>query len=795
LNAGNIIRKLLIVPVFIAGISVAFSQVQTQTIKGIITDKDTRSPLAGANVIVINSDPLIGVTADENGKFRLIAPVGRISLKATFLGYEDLVVRDILVSSGKEIDLSLEMREKLISATEIFVTTRGGTQAAINPMAAVSSITVRANDALRYAGGFYDPSRIVNSFAGVVTANNDESNDIVIRGNSSRGLLWRLEGIEIPNPNHFSDGQGGSGGAYSAITSNVISNFDFFTGAFPAEYGNAMSGVMDLNLRKGNADKYEFAFQTGMIGAELAAEGPLAKNKGSSFLLNARYANFNYLSNLGLIDLGETNYAPRSSDLVFNFNFPSGRWGNINAFGFFGKSSIGKIAEHNISAWQSDRDRWEEFETIQSAAAGIKHIYSLPRGNSYMKSVLAFTWYRDSYSEGFIDSSYNRTNSYYYDYKYPSLRYSFMMNSKLDSKAVIRYGANVNILGASMEDMKMNQSGQYTTLVAPEGSGLLLSSFIQIKNRVTEKLEFNSGCNVIYYSVNGDMNVEPRLGLKWQVSPGSFFTSGLGLHSRIESFPVYYNLVRNLYGEMVSVNRNLNFSQSLHFVAGVDLSAGNNMRVKIEGYNQQLFNIPIIYNKNSRYSAINSSEELPSAKLENEGKGYNRGIEFTAEKNYSDNYYFLFTLSLFTSKYLAGDNKWYNSFYNNSFVSNLLAGKDFYFGLNKRNSFGINAKMLYRGGYRYTPVDMARTIKYKRIIYDSSHTYGAQLPDFFRLDAGMSYRLNNPTFSFVVMLDVQNLTGRKNVFRKKFNYENNHIVETRVYSLGTVPVVNLRIEF
>ena len=794
MNSRSIIGK-IIIPLILAATTSLFSQSPTQVIKGVAIDKDTHVPLPGTNVIIINSDPLAGTTSDENGKFRLMAGTGRISLKASFLGYEDLIINDILVATGKEIDLTLEMSEKIMKANEIVVTASNNKQAAINPMAAVSASTIRAGDALRYAGGFYDPSRIVNAFAGVITANNDESNDIVIRGNSSRGLLWRLEGIEIPNPNHFSDGQGGSGGAYSAITSNVISNFDFFTGAFPAEYGNAMSGVMDLNLRKGNPDNYEFAFQTGMIGAEVSAEGPLSKTNGSSFLVNARYVNFSILSRLDLIDLGETNFAPRSSDIVLNTNFPAGKAGIFNLFGFYGKSQIGKTAVHDYNAWQSDRDRWEEYESIESGVAGIKHIYSLPGGKSFMRSVLAFTYYSDSYSEGFIDSSYIRTNSYYYSYKYPSVRYSFMMNNKLDSRTIIRYGLNLNLLGASMQDFKINQAGLYDTLVAPDGSGFLTTLYIQMKNRVTEKLEFNSGFHVINFSVNGDMNVEPRFGMRWQAAPGNFFTAGIGLHSRIESFPVYYNLIKNRYDNKIPLNKNLGFSKSFHSVIGVDLSAGKNLRIKIEGYNQQLFEIPIINNTNSKYSAINSSEDLPSTALDNEGLGYNRGVEFTIEKSYSRDYYLLYTLSLFQSKYRAGDKKWYNSYYNNSFVTNFLAGKDFYFGNNRRNCFGVNFKSLIRGGYRYTPVDIARSIKYKRIIYDSSRTYGAQLPVFIRIDGGLSYRRNNAGYSFMIMADVQNVTGRKNVFRKRFSYESNQLIETNVYSLGAVPVINLRIEF
>jgi hypothetical protein len=760
-----------------------------------VTDKETRTPLAGANVIILNSLPLTGTTTDVSGKFRITAEIGRATVRVSFLGYEDIILPDLLIASGKEVDLNVEMREKVIRTQEVIVSAGRENRAGINQMATISTQTIRTDDALRYAGGFYDPSRIVNSFAGVVTANSDESNDIIIRGNSSRGLLWRLEGIEIPNPNHFSDGQGGSGGAYSAITSNVISNFDFFTGAFPAEYGNAVSGVMDLNLRKGNSDHREYALQTGMIGAEISAEGPFKKNSGTSFLIDARYVNFSYLSNLKLIDLGGTNFAPRSQDVVFNINLPEKNSGNINIFGFYGSSEFGKFAVHNTSSWSTSDDSWEEIQAQGSAVLGIKHLLTLPGGTGFIRSVVAYTTFYDTYSEGFVDSSFNRTNSYHHNYKYPAIRFSFLLNNKVSSKDIIRTGINIQLLGARMEDLRLNSSGSYDTFVSPEAFGVLYQFYTQLKKRITENFEINSGGHIMIFSVNGDINLEPRVGFRWQFAPGKYFNTGVGLHSRTESFPVYYSLIKNNYGILEPLNKDLGFSKSFQLVTGLDLAITNNIRLRIEAYNQKLFDIPIVYKTTSTYSAINTAEELPLSDLTNKGLGFNRGIELTLEKSFSKNYYFLFTISLFKSKYKPGDGNWYNTYYNTSFVSNFLAGRDFYFGRNKRNSIGINTKSLIRGGYRYTPVDLAKSLKSKKIIYASSQTYADQLPDFIRIDAGINFRRNNPGFSWIIMLDVQNISNRKNVFRKRFSYQNGEVITNNIYSIGAVPVVNLRIEF
>jgi hypothetical protein len=771
------------------------AQKPTQVLKGIVTDKETRTPLAGANIIILNSTPLNGTITDVGGKFRLSAEIGRVSVRVSFLGYEDIVLSELLIASGKEVELSIELREKIISTQEVIVSSGRESRAGINQMASISTNTIRTEDALRYAGGFYDPSRIVNSFAGVVTANSDESNDIIIRGNSSRGLLWRLEGIEIPNPNHFSDGQGGSGGAYSAITSNVISNFDFFTGAFPAEYGNAVSGVMDLNLRKGNADHHEYAFQTGMIGAEISAEGPEKNNSGSSFLVDARYVNFSYLNKLNLIDLGSTNYAPRSRDVVFNINLPGKKSGSVNIFGFYGSSELGKYAVHNTGSWSTNDDRWEEIQGQGSTVLGIKHLLTLKGGAGYIRSVVAYTGFYDTYSEGFVDSSFVRTNSYHHQYRYPSLRFSFLMNNKLSPKNILRTGINVQFLSARMEDYRLNSAGHYDNFVAPDASGVLYQFYTQLKNRITENLEINSGVHIMIFSVNKDINLEPRLGLRWQFAPGKYFNAGLGLHSRTESFPVYYSLIKNSSGIKTTLNSDLGFSKSFQLVCGLDLAITSNLRLRLEGYNQNLFEIPIINKPNSTYSAINTSEDLPNSDLSNKGQGYNRGIELTFEKSFSDNYYFMYTFSLFKSKYKPGDGNWYNTYYNTSFVTNLLAGKDFYLGRNKRSSIGINTKTLVRGGYRYTPVDLTQSLKSKKVIYASSQTYADQLPDFIRIDAGINFRRNNPGVTWMVMVDVQNITDRKNVFRKRFSYQNGAVITNNDYSIGVVPVVNIRLEF
>jgi hypothetical protein len=772
-----------------------FPQDLVQILKGTVTDRETGMPLPGANIFILDSSPPLGVVADTNGKFRFATSIGRITIRISFLGYEDMILKDVLITSGREVNITAGLQEKVIQTNEVVVRSSKGNIPNISQMAAVSINTIRPEDALHYAGGFYDPARIVNSFAGVVTANNDDSNDLIIRGNSPRGLLWRLEGVEIPNPNHFSSGMGGSGGAFSAVTSNVIDNFDFFTGAFPAEFGNAFSGIMDLNLRRGNNDVREYAFQTGMIGGEIAAEGPFTKNSEASYLLNARYTNFKILSDLELIDLGEINYAPRTKDVVFNISLPSKKTGNINIFGLYGASALGRIAERDYRKWISTSDRWEEMEKQSSLTVGIKHYYVIPGGETYIKSVLAYSSFSDYYHEGYVDSSYVHTDSYYYDYKYPSFRYSLIVNHKFSARQSVRVGINYNYLSGNMANYKLISEGVFDTLVAPHDNATLLQSHFQWKYRTTAGFEINAGMHILYYSLNGEISIEPRLGLRWQLWPGGTFIAGLGVHSKTESLAAYNSLIKNDEGRPATLNHDMGLANAFHGVAGFDFSFKNDVRLRIETYFESLNNIPIVNLATSRYSTLNTAERLPEQVLENAGTGRNTGIEITLEKSFTKNYYFLITGSLYDSWYTAGDNKRYNTLYNTKYVSNILAGKDFSFGKDKRNLIGINSRLICRGGYRYTPVNKSRSLELNRIVYLDSQTYSKQLPGFLRIDAGISFRRNFSKSSLVVMLDVQNATGRRNVFKRRFSYETGKIIVNDILSIGTVPVFNFRIEF
>ena len=207
----------------------------TQNVRGSIVDKDSKTPLPGANIVISTLDPVKGTATDPNGHFKIEKiPVGRHSIKISYVGYEPIIMQNIELSSGKELILNLELQESVMME-EVVIEAEGEKEKSINKMATVSARTFSIEETQRYAGSLNDVARMAQNFAGVQGAD-DSRNDIVIRGNSPTGVLFRLDGVDIPNPNHFAL-MGTTGGPVSLLNNNVLDNSDFMTGAFPAEYG------------------------------------------------------------------------------------------------------------------------------------------------------------------------------------------------------------------------------------------------------------------------------------------------------------------------------------------------------------------------------------------------------------------------------------------------------------------------------------------------------------------------------------------------------------------------------
>ncbi len=764
----------------------AYSQNLTQTIKGKVFDSETQISLPGATIIVVGSDPLRGTSTNADGFFRLEkVPVGRVTLQINFLGYESRYISDLLVGSGKEVVLNIPLKESFTTLAEVLVRPDIKKDEAINKMATLSARTFSVEEAQRYAGGFEDPSRLASSLAGV-TPSTVDNNEIVIRGNAAKGILWRIDGVEIPAPNHLA-GLYSGGGINMMFSTNMLANSDFFTGAFPAEYGNALSGVFDLNLRTGNSDKRETTLQFGSYGVELATEGPFIKGKRASYLVDYRYSTFGILENL----LPQVTGLPTSSDLSLKLNFPTKKAGVFSLWSINGKSKIKFDPKTDSTEWKTNYDNYQYDIHYDLTASGLNH-RKIIGDKSYLFSSVSYSATRYTYQSTYLRpnltfipvADQNEVNSELSLYSY--------LNHKFNSRHTNRTGITIRRLAYNY-DVKTNSnvavSDSTDYFVDNKGATSSFRFYSQSKYYLLENLLVNADLHLYYFNLNNDYSIEPRLGIKWNFKPTQSLSFAYGKHSRLEPLRTYLMEVETTDG-WSNLNKNLGITKAHHFVLGYDWNLSNFTHMKIEPYYQILCDVPVI--PDSSFSMINYKNDMFfSSKLTNEGTGRNIGVDVTFEHFLKDGFYYLFTASVFDSKYTGGDGVERNTRYNQNYVLNLLAGKEWQ--VRKNNIFSLNGKFTILGGQRYAPVDENKSVQYQFVVYDDSKIYEEQSPTNYYLDFSINYRINKAKSSHTIIFHMKNLLMQKEFLGHAFNYKSN---SAEPYELTIMyPYLSYKFEF
>ncbi len=787
-------KKITLLIIFSFCLINIMAQNYTQTVKGKVQDGDTQVSLPGATVVLLGSDPLIGSTTDMDGNYKIEnVPTGRKSFKISFLGYEEVFLREILVGSGREVVLNIQMKESVAKLKEIKIMAHRNKNEAINSMASISSQQITVESTSRVAAGINDPGRTAQSFAGVSSAD-DENNELVVRGNSPRGMLWRMEGIEIPNPNHFTNGEGGSGGGVCALSTQVLANSDFFTSAFPAEYGNALSGVFDLNLRKGNYEKREYAVQLGVLGAQIAAEGPFVEGSEASYLVNYRYSTLKILSYMG-IDISGGDIIPEFQDLSYKIYLPTKKAGRFSIWGLGGISSAGSTAIEDSLLWEYRSDTYSDTENHRLAITGITHNYLFKNNKTYIKTVAAFSHTNNKVTEDSLGHDYIQANVLDEEFKYNTFSVSSFINHKFNPKNIIRAGLIYHNKSFNLNSIDYNYDNQtLETKISSSGNTDLYQAYFQWKHRLNENIDINSGVHTTYLALNGDYTVEPRLGMTWKLNSKHTLNFGAGLHSKPEPVSIYLAEKYLPDGSSSVPNKNLKITKAAHLVFGYNWNFAKDFSLKTELYYQYLYNVPVQEDDTTgTVSALNFSSGFTNEQFINEGTGRNYGVEFSLQKFFSNNYYMMATASLFESKYTMPDGKERNTLFNSKYIYNFVGGKEFLVGKNKQNILGINIRTMWRGGYRTVPVDFAASLEQNQDVRDYNRSFATKAPDYFRVDLGISFRKNKPNWSWVLSLDLQNATNRLNVWDEYYSNETNKMEQ--VYMLGMIPILNYRIEF
>lgn len=805
--AKQMYKHLLCTIFFLATTVTVFAQ-GNQTIKGTVMELETQSTIPGAIVSIVgDSTKESRTTTNDDGFFKITnVTVGKKSIKITAIGFPDKIV-DVEVTSGKEVVLKIELEESAneIAEVEIIAIKRGEVN---NEMATVSARTFNVEETNRYAGSRGDPARMASNFAGVQGAD-DSRNDIVVRGNSPLGVIYRLEGVDVPNPNHFAI-SGSAGGPVSILNNKVLGNSDFFTSAFPAEYGNSNSAVFDLKLRPGNTEKHEFTFQFGFLGTELAAEGPINKEKRSSYLAVYRYSTLSIFKALG-ISIG-TDAVPSYQDYCFNLRFPTKKGGLWSIYSMGGNSAIDIMISEQKDAssteFYGEGDRDQHFNA-NMALLGVSYAKTI-KERTFLKWTVSGNHDMQKSQHNFIIRHIEPSDStWVLDSIYPLLRYQFKTNRistalsanhKISKNHTIKSGINFDYYMYNMQDSALNiLHTDFTTRWDYVGSGFQVQPYVQYKWRPNDKFTMTLGIHANYFSVSKSLSpAEPRFGMKYKASDKHTLSVGAGLHSQTQPAYTYFYQIYDTAGKAIIHNRNMDLTKSIHAVVGHDWAVGATFRIKTEVYYQYLYNVPVEI-KSSAFSLTNQGSGFarffPDS-LQNTGTGENMGIEFTLEKFFNKKFFMLITASIFDAKYKGSDGVERNTDFNGKYAVNLLGGYEFKTG--KKTTMSLGSKITTAGGRWYGVVDTAASVLSNDLIYENATYNTKQFKAYFRLDFKINFKINAKRVTHEFALDLVNLLNTKNILN--LSYAKNPLDPTAEpyrenYQLGFLPLFYYKIDF
>lgn len=774
----------------------------TQTIRGKIVDKETKIPLMGVVTLYSDSLMITGASADLEGNYKMenIA-VGRYTLRVQYLGYLPVSIPNIIVNSGKENIIGIEMEQSVVQSAEVVIegSNKEGT---VNDFGIGSGRQFSVEETNRYAGSRGDPARMASNFAGVQGAN-DSRNDIVVRGNSPSGVLWRLEGVDIPNPNHFAI-EGTTGGPVSILNNRTLANSDFFTGAFPAEYGNGIAAAFDLRMRNGNNEKFEFTGQFGFLGTEINAEGPLNKTKGSSFLVSYRYSTLKLFDALNF-PIG-TGAVPNYQDGAFKLNFPMKNGGNLSVFGVGGISKIDIIVSDytEVNDELYGLDNRDQYFRTGMGVTGV--VYMKPvNEKTFFRVVVAgssrysiskhdIVWRDTSFAVDSITAKigYRNTES--------KISANFSVVHKINLKNTIKFGmTNDLIINDLVDSIHSEVTDRFYNRQDYRGTAVMIQPYVQIKYKPTDRMTLNYGLHSQYFSQSESFSIEPRIGARWAITEKQSINAGVGFHSQTLPAYIYYMHLPDTAPPYVLHNSKVDFIRSIHSIVGYDVNVGKNMHIKVETYYQYLYNVPVEKTPSS-FSVLNQgsgfSRFFPDT-LVNEGTGYNMGAEITIEKYFSKRFFFMATASVFDAKYKGSDGILRNSDYNTHYSINLLGAREFKLG--EKQTLETGLKLTAAGRRYYTPIDTgASRLANEEVYIDSLRNTQSFSSSYLRLDLRIVWKLNTKNLTHEIGLDLVNVLNRKNILGLTYSPnpvhpENNPVVEQ--YQLGFLPLFYYKLDF
>jgi hypothetical protein len=706
---------------------------------------------------------LFTIVTDSAGRFSLDVPAQRYELKISFVGFES-VEQELLVTAAKSISISIVLVESITTLDTLEVIsdsylTGGGI------------INMPLERALRLPASYFDPMRAMISYPGVVQAN-DQANSLIIRGASPAGVLWRLNGLDILNPNHLSnagtlsDKPVSSGGGVNMLSAQVLDRTQLITSAAPASYGNYTSGVMDLSLREGNQDKHEYTAQASLLGLDLAAEGPLADSSQHSYLVNYRYSTIGLLSQMG-VNFGDEQI--NFQDISFQLTFNNKR-SQTHVFGVGGNSK-NEFEAKPVQDREVEKDAFNIKYQSTGASAGVTHVYRGQRSTFKMGAAYSIKdQNRHSetdfqFTHGILSDQYSSTEQL--------MSGMIQVQTRLAKGIHLLYGAMASWHQLDLKNEIIQVVGSVN--IKDNVRVWLLQPWVSSDFRLSDHLTMELGLRGHQSNIHGGYHsrLDPRIKVNYHRRRATWEWAS-AMNSQLQPLSV------------VSSNANLNPSRIWQTNLSYSQLLTRNWRLMHQLYYHKLMDIPAV--RGTHTSLINYFDESIPTGLTNSSYGNVLGWESLAEKRFQNQQYVIASISVYDSRYKVEDQPWRVSRFHGVYTFSISGGKEW--KRKKDKSFGIHLRGLAIGGQRTTPILVdAMGIP----SFDLANAFGQSLRDYLRLDSRFVWSKNKKNYTRSVSLDIQNTLGIENDGFQYFDRLQQKVIRPK--QLGIIPILVYRVDF
>jgi len=801
-------KKHLLFFVFSCFAIFSLAQAPGQTLRGTVTDSDTGEPLTGASISLLKSAASTGTSSTLSGNYFIEAlPVGRYQVQFSHLGYETQTIAEVLVESGRETVLNVQLREQPKELQEVVVKAPSNTPS----NAPLNRLTFSVEEQFRFPGTNFDPARLAMAYPGVA-GENDGTNVISVRGNSPNALQWRLEGVEIVNPNHtanagtFGDRPTGAGGGVTILSAQLLGTSNMYTGAFPAQYGNSIGGIMDMYFRKGNDQRHELIAQAGFIGIEAATEGPISSHQSPptgqavtnhqspSFLLNYRYSFTGLLTAMGA-DFGDEETA--FQDVAFHVSLPSAKAGQhapsgFTLFGLGGKSST-LYRSPNPDSATMDKERFNIDFQSKMGALGMTHVLPLGK-SSVLRTVAIASALEHDRTADFIETGERWEDDHLGQQK---LSFSSVLTKKINAKHRVKVGVEASSDADEVHSFFKNDFVNFSDGI--DTTSWLVQPFVDW-HLTLGKTKIEAGLHASVYSADAIL-LEPRLNIAQLLGGAGTVSLAYGMHS--QRLPSY--ILASGY-----LGKNANAVVAHHLTFGYQFDVNKSLIIKAEAYGVVLSNIPVFTNGETAVSSLNltdfsqaylgARQVSQTVKVGDYGNGLNYGLDISIQKYFTDKFYGLLSGSLYRSQFSADPPSWtrrdnlFPTRFDGRHTLNLTAGREFSKQKNGKTIInGISGRVAWLGGFRESQIDVVQSKAVGYTVFDQENPFSEKLDDYFRIDLRLYKKWNKVGRNSMLSLDIQNLTSRKN---DQYHYYDS--VQDKVLlkkQLGLIPILTWRGEF